>query len=64
MTDVACKCTNEVCGHPDGRQCGKPVTVKLRASMMLEAGTFTPEYETGICEECWEKVKRQYGFEN
>jgi hypothetical protein len=29
---------------------------------MLEAGRFTPEYETGICEECWATVKDKYGF--
>jgi hypothetical protein len=64
MADVPCRCTDEVCGHPTGKQCGKPVTVKLRASIMLEAGKFTPEYETGICEECWARVRGKYGFDN
>jgi hypothetical protein len=31
---------------------------------MLEAGELTPEYETGVCEECWGRLKGKYGFGN
>jgi hypothetical protein len=64
MLDVPCRCTDGACGHPNAEQCGKPVTVKLKASIMLAPGKFTPEFETGICEECWAKVKGKYGFGN
>jgi hypothetical protein len=62
MADVPCRCTDEDCGHPDGERCGRPITVKLKASMMVGAAEFTRELETGICEECWERVRRKYGF--
>lgn len=62
MADVPCRCTDEACGHDSGEQCGKPVTVTLKASMMLEPEAFTPEFETGVCEECWEQIRVRYGF--
>lgn len=62
MPDVPCKCTDEACGHENGVPCGKAITVKLKASVMIEAEEFTPEFETGVCEECWERIRVRYGF--
>ena len=62
MPNVRCKCTDEDCGHEG--VCGRPVTVKLKASVMLEPEQFGPEFETGICEECWEILRIKYRFGN
>ena len=62
MPDVPCRCTDETCGHPNGERCGKAITVKLKASAMLKGEAFAPEYETGVCEECWVRVRDKYGF--
>ncbi len=62
MADVPCRCTDEACGHHSGQPCGRPVTVTLKASVMLEPETFTPEFETGVCEECWDRIRVRYGF--
>jgi hypothetical protein len=61
MPDVLCRCTDEDCDHED-EECGKPVTVKLKASVMIGPDRFGPEFETGICEECWKRLRGKYGF--
>jgi hypothetical protein len=63
MPDVPCRCTDDDCGHPNAEPCRKPISVRLKASIMLETSKFT-ESETGICEECWERIKGKYGFGN
>jgi hypothetical protein len=62
MADVPCRCADEACGHANGERCGKPITVKLKASVMLEPEKFTPEFETGVCDDCWERIRERYGF--
>ncbi len=57
---VPCVCRSDVCVHKNGEQCGKPVTVKLKMSVALGGGQFSEEYETGICEECWDTIKQHY----
>jgi hypothetical protein len=57
MTDATCICTAELCDHPSGKRCGKAVTVKVKTAVALGGSKFSPENETGICEDCWSKIR-------
>jgi hypothetical protein len=62
MTEVTCKCTSAICGHPDGGPCGKLVDNPLPTQVELNADgpTFSPEFLSGLCEECL-KANSAYG---
>ena len=55
-----CVCTSDVCGHESGKRCGQPVKVKLKMSIALGESNFGQEFETGICEGCWDMIKKHY----
>lgn len=54
---VACKCTDPICGHPDGLPCGAPVQNPLPIANVDGHGIEGPEFLTGLCEECWNRVE-------
>ncbi len=58
MATVACVCISEFCNHKSGERCGKPVRVRLKSSVALGESRFSPEVETGICEECWATMRK------
>ncbi len=62
MAEPACKCTSELCGHPKGAPCGKPIENPLPMRVQLNANgpAFSPEFPYGLCEECL-KTRGAYG---
>jgi hypothetical protein len=57
MGEVRCVCMAEFCDHGPGERCGKEVTVKLKTKVALDGMQFSPEVETGICEDCWNSTR-------
>ena len=57
MAEVPCMCRAEICGHPDGGTCGKESEFVLMLSPILENDRLGPESQTGICDECWARVR-------
>jgi len=56
MAAVPCVCSSDLCEHKARVRCGQPVKVKLKCSVVIDKGGRPeegPEFETGICEECW-----------
>jgi hypothetical protein len=57
---MACTCASVVCGHPDVQRCGKPVETVIKFRIGTDEDNFGAEQTTGICDECWDNVKRQF----
>jgi hypothetical protein len=51
---ATCICTADLCGHPNGQRCGKPVEKPVG---YIVNGGHGSEHPVGLCEECWERVK-------
>ena len=58
MADVRCRCTAEICDHPNGEPCGKPVKDVVTVASVSD-GRVGEEYLTGLCEECWARTNPQ-----
>ena len=54
MDTTTCTCPSAACGHPNGERCGKPVENPLptQQEQSPDGPTWSPEFLTGICEEC------------
>jgi hypothetical protein len=61
MAQAACRRAADVCRHPNGEPCRKPVSVTVKSSYSLGDGRFSPETETRICEQGWKKVQQVIG---
>jgi hypothetical protein len=57
---MACMCASEVCGHPSGQRCGKTVETVIKYKIGTDEANFGAEQTTGICDGCWNNVKRQF----
>jgi hypothetical protein len=56
MDAPACTCQSGVCPHEG--ECGRKAVLRLRVAVAIgEAGAFRPDFETTLCEECWDRVK-------
>jgi hypothetical protein len=60
IVEVPCICTSEFCEHTPGQKCGKEVKVRLKVAVALGESKFTPEIETGVCEDCWKSIVEAY----
>jgi hypothetical protein len=55
MGTLYCICTDEVCGHIPGEQCGKPINSKhAKLHLSGEAGRQPGVY---ICDECYQRYR-------
>jgi hypothetical protein len=51
--EIFCVCTEAVCAHPSGKQCGKPIN-------QSNAKPYRESREAGvwICDDCYERIER------
>jgi hypothetical protein len=56
MDGPACTCQSSVCPHAG--ECGRRAVLRLKVAVAIgEVGAFRPDFETNLCEECWDRVK-------
>jgi hypothetical protein len=54
--ELYCICTEQICGHAPGQQCGKPISQSnAKPYVLTNAGL--QESGEGICDECWERIR-------
>jgi hypothetical protein len=56
MDAPVCTCQSHVCPHEG--ECGRKAALRLKVAVAIgEAGAFRPDFETYLCEACWDRVK-------
>ena len=62
MDHVPCICAAEFCDHADRERCGKPSEFVIGIAHIGKEGGVGPEMTSGVCEECWARIKKILGF--
>jgi len=56
MDEPACTCRSLSCPHEG--ECGREAVLRVKIAIAVgAAGSFCPEFEVDLCEECWDRVK-------